>query len=140
MNGDVTALGAALDAEPSALNQPGPGGWTALHLASHFGHIACVDLLLARGADVHARSGNDMRNLATHAAAAGRVPHARARILQRLIEAGTPVDETQEGGYTALHGACQNADQASIDLLVRYGADLNKPADDGRTPDSLRRS
>lgn len=139
MSGNATALAAALDADLSTLNVPGPGGWPALHLAGHFGHLECVELLLARGVDIHLRSANEMQNLATHATAAGRVPEARAAILERLLDAGIPVDATQHGGFTALHAACQNEDGASIRLLLAHGADLNKPADDGRTPASPRR-
>lgn len=138
MSGDVEALDAALNADPAKLNAPGPGGWPALHLAGHFGHMECVEHLLARGADIQLRSANELANLATHATAAGRVPEARAAILERLLNAGIPVDATQHGGFTALHSACQNGDQACIDLLLARGADIGKTADDGRTPASLR--
>ena len=140
MAGDVAALTAALDVDPATLNTPGPGGWPALHLAGHFGHLECVELLLARGADIQLRSSNDMQNLATHAAAAGRVTDRRATILERLLDAGIAVDATQHGGFTALHSACQNEDQAAIELLLARGADIAKPADDGRTPASLRKA
>ena len=140
ISGDVAALTAALDADPETLNAPGPGGWPALHLAGHFGHLECVELLLARGADIQLRSANEMQNLATHATASGRVPEARAAILKRLLDAGIPVDATQHGGFTALHSACQNEDQAVIELLLARGADIAKPADDGRTPASLRKA
>ncbi len=138
MAGDVAALSAALDADSATLNAPGPGGWPALHLAGHFGHLECVELLLSRGADIQLRSTNEMNNLATHAAAAGRVPDKRAAIVTRLLDAGIAVDATQHGGYTALHSACQSADEASIEVLLAHGADIAKPADDGRTPASLR--
>jgi ankyrin repeat protein len=78
-----------------------------------------------------------MRNLALHAAAAGRVPERRAAILERLLDAGTPVDAPQAGGFTALHSAVQNRDQPSIDVLVARGADMHHAADDGRTPFSM---
>lgn len=138
MSGDAAALAEALEADSSSINSPGPGGWPALHLAAHFGHLECVELLLARGADVQVRAVNDMRNLALHAAVAGRVSERRAVILERLLDAGTPVDATQAGGFTALHSAVQNRDQACIDLLVARGADMHHAADDGRTPDSMR--
>jgi ankyrin repeat protein len=140
MSGDAAALTAALDAEPATLNEPGPGGWPALHLAGHFGHLECVELLLARGADIGLRSANELHNLATHAVAAGRIPDRRAPILERLLDAGIPVDATQHGGFTALHSACQNADHASIQLLLARGADIDKAAEDGRTPASLRQA
>lgn len=137
MSGYSAALAAALEADSSSINSPGPGGWPALHLAAHFGHVECVDLLLQRGADALVRSVNDMRNLALHAAAAGRVPERRAAILERLLDAGTPVDAPQAGGFTALHSAVQNRDQPSIDLLVSRGGDMHRDADDGRTPFSM---
>lgn len=139
MVGDVQSLIAALDADPATLNAPGPGGWPALHLAGHFGHLECVDMLLARGADIQLRSANEMQNLATHAAAASSIPDKRAAIVERLLDAGIAVDATQHGGFTALHSACQNEDQATIQLLLARGADMNKPAADGRTPSSLRK-
>lgn len=138
ISGDAAALATALDADPSTLNAPGPGGWPALHLAGHFGHLECVELLLARGADIRLRSANEMQNLATHAAAAGRIPEKRAEILERLLDAGVPADATQHGGFTALHSVCQAGDEDSIRVLLARGADLDKPADDGRTPASLR--
>ena len=137
MSGDRAALAQALEADSSSIDSPGPGGWPALHLAAHFGHLECVELLLQRGADVLVRSVNDMRNLALHAAAAGRVPERRAAILACLLDAGTPVDASQAGGFTALHSAVQNGDQASIDLLVSRGGDMHRADDDGRTPFSL---
>lgn len=36
------------------VNRPGPGGFTALHLAARRGSQRCVELLLAHGADVAA--------------------------------------------------------------------------------------
>lgn len=137
LSGDVAALTAALDADPTTLNTPGPGGWPALHLAGHFGHLNSVELLLARGANIDLRSANDKQNLATHATAGGRVPEARAPILERLLAAGVPVDATQHGGFTALHSTCRNGDEACIRRLLARGADIDKPADDGCTPDSL---
>ena len=137
ISGDAAALEAALEADCSSIDSPGPGGWPALHLAAHYGQLECVELLLARGAAAQVRSVNEMRNLALHAAAAGRVPERRAAILERLLDAGTPVDAPQAGGFTALHAAVQNRDQASIDLLVARGADMHHAADDGRTPFSM---
>lgn len=137
IQGDVEALNAALDASPETLNQIGADGWTALHLAAHFGRIECVRVLIQRGADVSIRSANPMGNLALHAAAAGRVPALRPQVLSLLIDAGTPVDATQRGGYTALHSACANADTVSMELLIARGANLHHAAEDGRTPASL---
>ncbi len=68
--GNVTQLDALLRAgvDPNALIQP--GGDTALCEACRAGHPACVELLLAAGAD-HSLRGRDARN-ALHLAALNR--------------------------------------------------------------------
>jgi uncharacterized protein len=59
-----------VDAGSELLRQRSDDGWTALHLAAHFGRVEVENLLLARGADVDARSDNAMGNCALHAAVA----------------------------------------------------------------------
>src|SRR5476649_1056600 len=46
-------------------------GWTPLHLAAFFGHAKVAELLIARRADVNARSRNANGNTPLHAALAG---------------------------------------------------------------------
>ena len=48
-----------------------PDGWTALHLAAFFGQIEAARMLIDKGADVNARSENEMANCPLHSAAAG---------------------------------------------------------------------
>jgi ankyrin repeat protein len=59
-----------------------------------------------------------MANLPLHAAAAAR----QSRIVEMLLDSGTPVDATQQGGHTALDSATQNQDEATIEVLRRHGA------------------
>ncbi|WP_428940880.1 hypothetical protein [Fontivita pretiosa] len=64
--GDVDALGREIDRDPAMVERrfgsiPGGGnvdlaGATLLHMAVEFGQIACVDLLVSRGADLNARA------------------------------------------------------------------------------------
>jgi ankyrin repeat protein len=45
------------------VNAQQEGGWTALHAASQNGDVEMVQLLIAGGAHVHARAGNNQNAL-----------------------------------------------------------------------------
>lgn len=113
-----------LDADPAVGAALTPDGWTGLHLAAFFGALEAVRMLLARGADPAERSRNQMANLPIHSAAAMR----QAAIVEMLLEAGSPADDEQHGGYTPMDAALQNKDQATIEVLLRHGA---KPRNHG---------
>ncbi len=127
--GDYGQLRAALDAAPDQLNATSPDGWTPLHLAAHFGHASLAAYLLALGANPLARSANVLANLPIHAAAAGR----HAGLIALLLAAGTPVDATQHGGFTALHAAASSGDLASLEVLLKAGADPSIKAENDQT-------
>jgi ankyrin repeat protein len=103
-------------------------GWTPLHLAAFFGHKGCVDVLLAHGADVHARSRNAMQNAPLHAAAAGR----HSAVVAALLAAGADANARQHGGWTPLHAAAQNGDVETATLLLVNGADPQARADNNQ--------
>ncbi len=128
--GDLGAARAALERDRGAIGGRSGDGWTALHLAVHFGRAAVADFLLEQGADVHARSTNGMRNQPLHAAAAGRAAVAMA---ERLLARSASVDATQEGGFTALHESAFKGDAALARLLLAHGADLTIATGEGET-------
>lgn len=131
--GLIEPLQSLLDASPSSVHQRTPDGWTPLHLAAFFAQPDAARLLLACGANPLARSENPMANLPLHAAAAAR----QTAIVEMLLDAGTPVDATQHGGYTALHSAAQNKDLPTLELLLARGASMDAKSDDGKTPAAL---
>ncbi|MBI4893869.1 MAG: ankyrin repeat domain-containing protein [Acidobacteria bacterium] len=131
--GLAEAAASILESDPGALGAKSADGWTALHLAAFFGQPAMVRTLLSRGADALARSENQMANLALHAAAAAR----QTEIVELLLDAGTPVDARQHGGFTAAHSAAQGKDLATLEVLRARGADMNAQSDDGKTPAGL---
>ena len=100
-------------------------GWTPLHLACFFGQPEVAEALIARGAEVRARSRNPMQNTPLHAAAAGRSKDA----VRALLENGADVNARQEGGWTALHAASQNGDVEMVRLLIAGGADVQARAE-----------
>jgi ankyrin repeat protein len=103
---------------PKLLAKRTPDGWTALHLAAFFGQIETVRVLIGQGADVNARSQNQMANCPLHSAAAGR----HYLVCELLLANGADVNATQHGGFTALMAAAQHGDQGLVDLLLRRGA------------------
>ena len=128
--GNAARVRDCLDGAPERIGQRSGDGWTALHLAAHFDRDDVVALLLARGADVHARSTNSMTNTALHAALAGT---ARLTLVERLLDRGADVNAVQGGGYTPLHEAVLKGNREVVALLLRRGADVRAATDDGRS-------
>lgn len=117
--GDVAALNAALAANPEGVRAYSFDGWTALHLAAHFGQAEAARALIAAGANVNARSWNGLDNEPIHAAAASK---GNAAMVAALLDAGAQVNGRQHGGFTPLHQAAQNGDAALVTLLLSRGA------------------
>ncbi|HEX6540172.1 MAG TPA: ankyrin repeat domain-containing protein [Ktedonobacterales bacterium] len=132
--GDEMRLREMLENDAALANAHSPDGWTPLHLAAHFGHTGAVRLLLDAGADVGARSKNDLENQPLHAAAAGQAP---VELLTTLLDAGADVNARQRGGFTPVQATAQNGDLAATQLLLARGADAQARTDDGQTALSL---
>lgn len=130
VTGDAGRLGELLDAHPDLLNAHSREGWTALQLAAYFGHRSAVDHLLARGADLRAKSHNDMANTALHGAIAGK----RTQIVSALLDRGADAEATDSWGNTALHLAVHEGTPEIVEMLLRRGVTVNARRNDGLTP------
>jgi ankyrin repeat protein len=131
--GDQDLVGDIISARPQSMEEFSEDGWTALHLAGHFGNLEAAQTLVEAGADVRAVSNNAMANQPLHAALAGRsTPVARL-----LVEQGADVNARQHGGFTPLQAAAQNGDLEALQLLLDAGADPEAATDDGRTALSM---
>jgi ankyrin repeat protein len=115
---DVTAVRALIEASPAA-SRAEQDQWTALHEAAKRGHAEIVELLVAHGADVHAREPGDNTTPLHWAAAGGHV-----EIVRRLLDAGADVD-----GRGDVHGldvigwaACFERREDVVALLLERGA------------------
>lgn len=117
--GDLERATWYLDTLPDRVNNYSRDGYTALQLASFFGHDVIVRLLLARGADPLAVARNEMRIQPIHAAVAAR----NRAIVEALIAAGADVNARQQGDFTPLMAAEQNGDAEIIALLKTAGAE-----------------
>ena len=141
---EAAALGRAdrvlelVGADVSLATERSRDGFTALHFPAFFGvgdAVGTARFLLEAGADVNARSANEMAVLPLHSAVAG----GHDDVAAVLIEAGADVNATQRHGYTPLHGAAQNGATATVERLLAAGADPNVANDDGRTAVDLAR-
>lgn len=128
--GDAPEIEKLLTANRSLVTAVSPDGWFPLHLAAHFGHVDAARLLLNKGAQVNACSTNASRNVALHAAAAGRAQS----VAKLLIDAGADVNARQGGGFAPLHSVAQGGDTEFARLLVDAGADVNVRAENQQRP------
>ncbi|KAL5094904.1 hypothetical protein Trisim1_003512 [Trichoderma cf. simile WF8] len=105
-------------------------GTTALHTAAQMGYSAIFEYLLKGGADIHAGAET----------AAGTPLHAACTMIdgnpmiQRLIDLGAVIDETNEEGQTPLHIASLYGKPANLKLLINNGANIEARDGRSRTP------
>jgi ankyrin repeat protein len=122
-----------LIASGAAVNAFSHDGWTPLHLAAFFGHVALAELLVAHAADVTARSRNANGNTPLHAALAGN----RRMVAGLLVGAGADVNAADAAGWRPLHLAAASNDLETLRALVANGADVNATNNAGMTPLAL---
>jgi uncharacterized protein len=128
--GDIAAVRDLLAAEPVLVHSHSYEGWTPLHLAAHFGHSQVVEMLLAQGADVHARATNDLGSSPLLWAIMGQDVAA----VTLLLEHGADINETTTAGSTPLHKAAVVGNAALVRLLLARGANVNARNSGGQTP------
>jgi uncharacterized protein len=116
-----------------AINACSADGWTALHLASFFGHPKISELLIERGADVAARSTNANGNTPLHAALAGN----HKFVVAVLIGAGADVNAADAQGWRPLHLATANNNMDAIESLIAQGADVHAANGEAKTALSI---
>lgn len=128
--GNLERVSALLEDDPSLANAFADDGFQPLGLASFFGHLAVVELLLTKGAEVNSASDNPQRVMPLHSA----VAHRHLEIARRLVAAGADVNAVQADDFTPLHEAAQNGQREMAELLLEAGAQVNPRKMDGKTP------
>ncbi len=127
--GNVSAMRNLLTADLADVDDRGPDGCTALHLAVRFGQMEVARLLLGRGADPNAVSLTDDRVTPLH----GAVTTKHRDTTALLLALGASPNSVQKGGWTPLHAAARNGDEAIVDMLLLRGADPTRASNDGHT-------
>ena len=94
------------------VNALGPGGLTAVHLASRRGHAEILDSLITAGARVNVRNENDVTPL--HVA-------ANAAVAERLIAAGANVGAHARHA-TPVYEAVSVGRVGVVQVLIKHGA------------------
>ncbi|CAG0890601.1 unnamed protein product, partial [Cyprideis torosa] len=151
-----------LDDFGAAINESDSAQWTALHYASALGRPLVVNLLLKRGADVHARSDTGATPLLyatieNHAKTLELLRRAGAALevedvkglspmhyaaslghtscLAFLLEDKAPVDAAEKkNSWVPLHYACWNGHLKCAELLVNAGANVSVCDGESNTP------
>ena len=131
--GRADRVAALLAAEPRVVWAWSVDGFTALHLAAYFGHLAVATSLADAGADIDPVSRNAMQVTPLHSASAG----GHTAICELLIDRGADFNAVQRDGFTPLHAAAHNGDARLLDRLLAEGADAGVALDDGRTAADL---
>lgn len=113
-------------------------GDTALHIASAAYETGIARMLIAAGADVHARNRRGQEPL--HAASVGNPasprwnPSAQAATIILLIEAGADPNAMDKSGVSPLHKAIRTRCAEAVRMLIAHGADPALKNKNGSTP------
>jgi uncharacterized protein len=112
------------------VNQFSPDGFTPLGLASFFGHLDTVRLLLDKGAKVDVPSKNSLKAVPLRSASVA----GHLEVSKLLIARGANVNALGEGGETPLHEVAGVGRIEFAKLLLDHGANINARGDSGKTP------
>ena len=109
---------------------------TPLHVASYFGFVEIVRLLLDRCADPEANAESDMGEKPLHKVSSGkyRSQEDGVRVAQLLLECGADVNSRRNDRWTPLHIASWSGKFEVVQVLIDHTAEVDAVDDLGKTP------
>lgn len=128
--GDIYTVSTLISKNSELTNSFSADGFTPLGLASFFGEIEIVKVLLDNGADPNIAANNQFQVAPIHSACA----ISNYEIANLLIKNGADVNAKQMQGVSPLHSAAHNGQNELAKLLIDSGANINAKMDNGQTP------
>jgi ankyrin repeat protein len=109
---------------------------TLLNVASHFGNVEIVRLLLDHGADPETNAADDYGEKPLHRVLYGKYKTQEDGMLvaQLLLDCGADVNSRRKDQWTPLHLASYHGNAEFVQLLIDNGADVNAVDDFGKSP------
>lgn len=134
--GDAARVREIVGADPALANGVAPDGYSPLGLAAFFKRREVVRYLLEAGADPRPAS-REGRFAPLHSAVATDTGASDIEIVRMLLDAGADLNAKSQSGSTPLHTAAFTGDRASLNLLLKRGADPAIRNNDGKTAGDL---
>jgi ankyrin repeat protein len=128
--GETQRVRKLLGTKRELVNEFSPDGFTPLGLASFFGHLDTVRLLLDKGAKIDVPSNNFLKAVPLRSASVT----GHLEIAKLLIDRGADVNARGEGDYTPLHEVAGAGRIEFAKLLLDHGANINARGESGKTP------
>ena len=128
MSGDLNTTKALLEEHPEWVNATSWGEWMPLHRASQMGHEDIVACLLAKGADIEAKTCLGMTPLYVA------IYSRQVAVSRYLIAKGADVFSKRSDGETMLHIAAAVGSTPIVELLIAKGLHVNSNKRYGITP------
>ncbi len=126
--GRVDELTRLLESDATLMTAADAEGHNVLYTAARDGHVACVELLLARGADKDAKNNHGTTPLL------GAASEGHENCVEALLRAGADKEAKSNDGNTPLLRAAYNGHEKCVEALLRAGAAVDSPDMRGSTP------